>query len=425
MADPASPDYRHFLTAAESGARFGPTDDTIARLTADVRAAGLDVVSMPAAAHAARGGRRCAPPWAPSWGSPSTPTRTRGPASCTTRRPPIRSCPRRLQDVVVGVTGLSRYLPVKAIDPADAPAATVARPEAGRPGRRLRLPVALGPGHRRHRHLHRHPPVRRRHGRGPRGLRLHVRPDRPPAGAHPRQRRPRRRTRRLRHGGDPRHPGRAGRRPGRPDPGLRLPGCDHVRRRDGRHRRGRPRPDGVGLLRQVLRRRLPRASTSTTKRPRPWPPLPPRVSACSQRRVTGVRSPVTRSTRPTTRSRPSIPACTDNVVSVGGTFLDVGPDGSYLRETGWEDYLTTSGTGGGFSLVDPMPDYQVGVPGSRRPLTARAAFGDVDEEWRGRRACPDIAASADSDTGYLLFFTDPETGPPTGRWSAARAPRHR
>ena len=108
------------------------------------------------------------------------------------------------------------------------------------------------------------------------------------------------------------------------------------------------------------------------------------------------------------------PACTDNVVSVGGTFLEVGDDGTFRRETGWEDYLTTSGTGGGFSLVDPMPAYQVGVPGIEEALTARAAFGDVDTEWRGRRACPDIAASADSDTGYLLFFTDPATG--VGDW---------
>ena len=57
-----------------------------------------------------------------------------------------------------------------------------------------------------------------------------------------------------------------------------------------------------------------------------------------------------------------------------------------------------------------MPAYQVGVPGVEETLTARAEFGDVDALWRGRRACPDIAAAADSDTGYLLFQTDLETG---------------
>ena len=43
---------------------------------------------------------------------------------------------------------------------------------------------------------------------------------------------------------------------------------------------------------------------------------------------------------------------------------------SYLRETGWEDYLTTSGTGGGESSVtgrdgplEPLPDFQQGVDG--------------------------------------------------------------
>ncbi len=95
------------------------------------------------------------------------------------------------------------------------------------------------------------------------------------------------------------------------------------------------------------------------------------------------------------------PACTNNVVSVGGTNLEVRDDGSYLRETGWEDYLTTSGTGGGVSVVtgpdgplETLPDFQVGVAG----------VDQIDG-----RSCPDVAAAADSDTGYLLFYSDPET----------------
>ena len=96
------------------------------------------------------------------------------------------------------------------------------------------------------------------------------------------------------------------------------------------------------------------------------------------------------------------PACTDNAVGVGGTTLDVRNDGSYLRETGWEDYLSTAGTGGGLSLVDARPPWQKGVAGIDN------ATSD------GHRQCPDVAAAADSATGYLIYVTDPDTG--TGDW---------
>jgi len=91
------------------------------------------------------------------------------------------------------------------------------------------------------------------------------------------------------------------------------------------------------------------------------------------------------------------PSCTDNVVSVGGTFLETREDGSYLRETGWQDYLTTGGTGGGFSHDDPMPAWQQGA-------------GVQNDRSNGNRQCPDVAAAADPDTGYLIFVTNAETG---------------
>jgi kumamolisin len=97
------------------------------------------------------------------------------------------------------------------------------------------------------------------------------------------------------------------------------------------------------------------------------------------------------------------PACTANVVSVGGTLLELNADGSYRRETGWEDYLTTGGTGGGVAAVngpdgplEPLPAYQQGVQGIDQTITGRF--------------CPDVAAVADGDTGYLLFETDAATG---------------
>jgi kumamolisin len=96
------------------------------------------------------------------------------------------------------------------------------------------------------------------------------------------------------------------------------------------------------------------------------------------------------------------PSCTDNVVSVGGTFLETRDDGTYLRETGWQDYLTTGGTGGGFSPVDPMPAWQQGP-------------GVQNDRSNGTRQCPDVAAVADPDTGYIIYVTDAETG--QGSWT--------
>jgi kumamolisin len=93
------------------------------------------------------------------------------------------------------------------------------------------------------------------------------------------------------------------------------------------------------------------------------------------------------------------PSCANNIVSVGGTFLRVHDDGSYREEIGWQDYLVTSGTGGGLNPQEARPDFQTGVPGI-----------DNDRS-NGKRQCPDVAASADPDTGYLIFETDPDLGP--------------
>ncbi len=91
------------------------------------------------------------------------------------------------------------------------------------------------------------------------------------------------------------------------------------------------------------------------------------------------------------------PSCADNVIGVGGTFLETRADGTYLRETGWQDYLTTSGTGGGISPFAPMPAWQQGP-------------GVQNDRSNGNRQCPDVAAAADSDTGYLMYGTDGDTG---------------
>ena len=86
------------------------------------------------------------------------------------------------------------------------------------------------------------------------------------------------------------------------------------------------------------------------------------------------------------------PASSPFVVSVGGTHLSVREDGTYLDEAGWEDYLSTGGTGGGLNPSDPRPAWQQGV-------------GVDNADSNGARQLPDIAAAADPDTGYAVYYT--------------------
>ena len=92
-------------------------------------------------------------------------------------------------------------------------------------------------------------------------------------------------------------------------------------------------------------------------------------------------------------------------MSAGGTLLELTADASNTRETGWEDYHTTGGTGGGVATVngpdgplEELPSFQQGVAGIDQSITGRF--------------CPDVSAVADGDTGYLLFETDADTGEP-------------
>jgi kumamolisin len=77
-------------------------------------------------------------------------------------------------------------------------------------------------------------------------------------------------------------------------------------------------------------------------------------------------------------------------VSVGGTFLERGPDGKYVEEAAWEWPLTNSGTGGGLNPLDDRPAWQEG-PG-------------VDNSFsNGKRQFPDISAPADPYTGWYIL----------------------
>jgi hypothetical protein len=77
----------------------------------------------------------------------------------------------------------------------------------------------------------------------------------------------------------------------------------------------------------------------------------------------------------------SYPATSPNVLSVGGTTLNLDASGNILSESGW------SGSGGGISSFESQPSYQNGV------VTQSAT----------RRTNPDVAYDADPNTGFPVY----------------------
>jgi kumamolisin len=85
------------------------------------------------------------------------------------------------------------------------------------------------------------------------------------------------------------------------------------------------------------------------------------------------------------------PTSSPGVVSVGGTRLFLGAGGHYVGEAGWEDVLSDSGGGGGLTTVDPRPSWQ-------------KALGVQNRFSTGKRQVPDVSADADPDTGWAFRF---------------------
>jgi kumamolisin len=84
------------------------------------------------------------------------------------------------------------------------------------------------------------------------------------------------------------------------------------------------------------------------------------------------------------------PAASPDAIAVGGTRLYLGPGDVYSSEAGWEDQLSDSGGGGGFSSEDPRPSWQAG-PG------VNSRFSN------GHRQVPDVSADADPGTPWSLY----------------------
>jgi subtilase family serine protease len=78
-------------------------------------------------------------------------------------------------------------------------------------------------------------------------------------------------------------------------------------------------------------------------------------------------------------------------VSVGGTVLSVGGDGSYQGETSWGDTSGNGGAGGGLNPFDPRPPWQ--------------AKADVAGISNGKRQVPDVSAAAGSASPWFAYTT--------------------
>ena len=74
------------------------------------------------------------------------------------------------------------------------------------------------------------------------------------------------------------------------------------------------------------------------------------------------------------------PASSPNVLSVGGTTLNIDPSGNYISESAWTD------GGGGVSAYEPLPSYQTSVAGSTT-----------------KRMTPDVSFDADPNTGVPIY----------------------
>ncbi len=85
------------------------------------------------------------------------------------------------------------------------------------------------------------------------------------------------------------------------------------------------------------------------------------------------------------------PSALPAVTAVGGTTAFMSNQGGYLRELAWGSPLSQSGAGGGVSKFWAKPAWQRG-PGVLQSFS------------NGNRQVPDVAAIADSSTGYSLFF---------------------
>jgi hypothetical protein len=110
----------------------------------------------------------------------------------------------------------------------------------------------------------------------------------------------------------------------------------------------------------------------------------------------------------------SWPAAASNVVSVGGTSLNLTSSGNYSSESGW------SGSGGGSSAAETRPSYQSAYLSSHTNSVPSSILK------HNTRLNPDVAYNADPNKGYYVYDSTPYSGS-TGWWqvggTSAAAPQ--
>jgi subtilase family serine protease len=96
------------------------------------------------------------------------------------------------------------------------------------------------------------------------------------------------------------------------------------------------------------------------------------------------------------------PASQPYVTGVGGTSV---ASLSPRRETVWNDGTSVGAGGGGDSALWPMPNYQASAPLTLHVINAGSSSGVCGAssgQWC--REVPDVAADADPNTGYVVYY---------------------
>ncbi len=88
----------------------------------------------------------------------------------------------------------------------------------------------------------------------------------------------------------------------------------------------------------------------------------------------------------------NLPASHPLVIGCGGTIPTLDDDGNTVSEVVWNEQGGAAASGGGFSKLFPLPQYQY------------AAIANYPYAMHGKRGVPDIAADASTVRGYKVVF---------------------
>jgi kumamolisin len=96
------------------------------------------------------------------------------------------------------------------------------------------------------------------------------------------------------------------------------------------------------------------------------------------------------------RPTASEPSDSPYVISVGATFLERKPDGTYVDEAAWVEPLDNWGTGGALNPSNRRPTWQIGP-------------GVDNSSSNGKRQEPDVSAPGDPESGWFIVVDGEES----------------